>query len=221
MKRFAQITFCFVTLTLFSVSTFAIPVFWTDWQSSSDSFSASGDITVGTSLIAVDYSGSGAHNFVQTGSGTNYWSGTAYTNGTVDNAPTPAELVALNSGGTVTITFSEAILNPYIAMNSWNNNVVEFGVPIQIDSFGQGYWGNGTASLNQAGTGFTGNGEFHGLISLQGSFTSITFTHTGENWHGFTVGVADLAAVPEPSSLLLFSLGIGLAGIGFIRKKQR
>jgi len=210
-------------LALASMSAHAVPVNWTDWQSSASNTTAAGQLTVGATTVDVNYSGTGAHAFVQngvTGNLTNYWSGTAYTNGNVDNAPTPAEGVSLSQGGTVTVNFSQAILNPFIAMNSWNGNVVDFGVPITIDSFGPGYWGSGTAILNGTGTGFTGSGEFHGVISLSGSFTSISFTHTSENWHGFTVGVEGLGEqqdVPEPGPLALWALG--LLGLAFARKR--
>lgn len=209
-----------ILLALLPIQANAVPVFWTDWQNEVSSNSASGQITVGTTLVNVNYTGTGNHHSVQTGTGTNFWTGTAYTNGTVDNAPTPSEGVHLNEGGTVTITFSQSILNPYIAMVSWNGNVVDFGVPISIDSFGSGFWGAGTAVLNGGGTGFTGNGEFHGVVRLSGSFTSISFIHTTENSHGFTVGVQGLGTshpVPEPALLALF--GLGLIGLIAIRRQ--
>jgi hypothetical protein len=141
--------------------------------------------------------------------------GSAYTQGTVDNAPTASELVALFYGGTATINFSQTVKDPYIGLVSWNGNTVDFGVPIQIDSYGSGYWGNGTPILNSAGTGFYGSGEVHGVISLIGSYDSITFSHTTEGWHGYTVGVSGLASpVPVPAAVWLFGSGIiGLVGL--------
>ncbi len=228
MKPIVFIGCGFILTALFSTPVLAVPVSWTDWQSST-AVLAFGELYVGTTTVDVDYLNTSTHSFVQTGTGTNFWSGTAYTNGTADNAPTASEQIALGNGGTVTINFSETIQDPFLAMNSWNGNTVEFGMPIIIDSFGAGYWGSGTANLNSGGTGFFGSGEFHGVISLLGSFDSISFTHTSENWHGFTVGVAGLASpgpspgpnpVPEPTTMLLFGAGlVGLAGVRLRRKK--
>ncbi len=201
MKRLIKLVFGSLITIFFSASAFAVTVSWTDWTSSPDSFSASGNI----GLISVGYVGTGTHSFVTTGAGTNYWTEPslppAYTDGTVDNAPPASDIIALNQGGTVTITFSSPVANPYIGLVSWNSNTADFGVPIVIDTFGPGFWGNGTPILNGSGTGFFGSGEVHGVIQLPGVFTSITFTHTDENWHGFTVGVPILE--PEAYAMLL------------------
>lgn len=205
-------------ISLSSMSASATTVLWTDWTSVTSSSSASGQIVAGADTVAVGYSGTGNHSFVQTGSGTNYWTGPAYTNGVVDNAPPASELVALSGGGTVTITFSETVIDPFIGLISWNRNIADFGTPITIDSFGAGFWGNGTPILNGAGTGFEGVGEVHGILRLIGSFDSITFSHTSEGWHGFTVGIAGVSAVPVPAAVWLF--GSGLLGlVGLARKK--
>lgn len=220
MKRIVQLlAIGFFITTFFSASAFAVTVSWTDWTSSSDSFSASGDLSVGSTTVGVGYSGTSAHSFVTTGAGTNYWTGGAYTNGTVDNVPPASDIIALDTGGTVTITFSQTIVDPYISLASWNGNTVDFGTPIVIDSFGQGFWGNGTPILNGSSTGFFGSGEVHGVIRLPGSFDSITFTHTSENWHGFTVGVA-IAPIPEPETYAMLLAGLGLLGFAARRKKE-
>lgn len=220
MKRLIQLAFGFLIALFFSASAFAVTVSWTDWTSSPDSFSASGDLLVGSTTVGVGYSATGAHNFVQTAGGANYWaSGSPYTNGTVDNAPPATDIIGLNEGGTVTITFAETIVDPYIALVSWNGNTVDFGVPIEIDSYGAGHFGSGTPILNGTGTGFFGSGEVHGVIRLPGSFDSITFTHTSENWHGFTVGVTGIAPIPEPETYAMLLAGLGL--LGFIARRRK
>lgn len=221
MKRLLPLALGSLITAFASTSAFAVPVSWTDWTSSTDSFSASGSLSVGSDTVNVGYSATGAHAFVTTGVGTNYWaSGTPYTNNTVDNAPPASDIIALSEGGIVTITFSQTVIDPYIALVSWNGNTVDFGVPIEIDSFGPGHWGNGIPVLNASGTGFFGSGEVHGVIRLPGSFDSITFSHTSEGWHGFTVGVAGIAPVPEPETYAMLLVGLGLLGFAARRRQQ-
>jgi len=117
-------------------------------------------------------------------------------------------------------------LNPVFAFNSWNgsNQSLTFagGVVSTVLSTGRGYWGQGT--VLDTGAGFiTTGGEAHGVLQLTGSFTSITFTDTqNEYWHGFTMGIEGLAppttAVPAPGTLALF--GLGLLGLGFARRRK-
>ena len=61
------------------------------------------------------------------------------------------------------------------------------------------------------------------MIRLPGVHSSISFTDTSENWHGFTVGVVGLAGeqpAPEPASIALLGLGLGLAALGGLRKRR-
>ena len=196
-------------------------VYWTDWTGvTSTAPGVIGTLNPGTGPIAVNFSG--VYQFAQTSGGTNYWNPSApYISSVVDNAPPASDIIALNSGGIVSITFSQAVLDPLLALVSWNGNTVDFGVPIEILSFGAGFFGNGTPQLNLDGDGFFGSGEVHGVIRLPGTYSSITFSHTNENWHGFTVGVLGVGepsqTVPEPSTMLLLGLGL-LAAAGMRRK---
>ena len=146
----------------------AAPISWTDWTNSSNSPpSVSGTLTVGTSTVDVNFSGD--YSFVQTSGGTNYWNPPGpYLSSTVENAPPASDIIALGTGGSATITFSETVQDPLLALVSWNGNVVDFlGTPIEILSFGRGFWGSGTPILNSDGDGFVGNGEVHGVIRNQ------------------------------------------------------
>jgi hypothetical protein len=57
------------------------------------------------------------------------------------------------------------------------------------------------------------------VIRLPGDYTSITFSHITENWHGLTVGVVDVAqtpGVPAPASLVL----LGLSPVGWAAARR-
>ncbi len=218
-KVFFRIIFMSCIILLSSTLAFAGTVYWTDWTSvTTGAPGVLGTLDPGSGPINVAFSG--AYSFVQTSGGVNYWNpSTPYISAVVDNAPPASDIIALSTGGTVNITFSEAVLDPLIALVSWNSNTVDFGVPIEILSFGQGFWGNGTPILNGDGDGFFGSGEVHGVIRLPGTYSAISFTHTSEGWNGFTVGVVGAGeqppTVPEPSTMLLLGLGLlAVAGVG-------
>lgn len=193
----------------------ADPVLWTDWTNQSAAI-VSG--TIGAPSGDVTVSAAGVYSFAQTSGGTNYWSPSGpYVSASVDNAPPAADIIGLSTGGTETITFSKAVVDPLIALVSWNGNTVQFSAPIEIVSFGPGYWGNGTPILNAAGDGFFGSGEVHGVVRLRGTYTSFSFTHTSENWHGFTVGIT--SAVPEPVSGLLMLAGLPILALRLRRRR--
>ena len=194
---------------------------WTEWNSKTSS-TVSGTMLVGSTTVNVDYSGPTLAFAQVGGAGTNYWAPNApYLSSTVSNSPGNPDIVALNAAGTSTITFSAPVVNPLIALVSWNRAVVTFGggsdtqtYNIQYLSFGAGFWGNGSFA-SMTGNSFTGSGELHGVIELLGTYQTITFTDTTpENWHGLTVGIAGgiATSVPEPGTYALMLAGLGVVG---------
>lgn len=116
----------------------AATVYWTDWTSASAAAgTVSGTLSAGSDTLSVGYSG--GYGFAQTSGGTNYWTPTStFQSATVSNAPPAADIIALSTGGTATITFSQAVVDPLLALVSWNSNTVEFGAPIEFLSYGVG-----------------------------------------------------------------------------------
>ena len=204
----------------------AATVDWADWTAASGG-TASGTVQAGSASVGVTYGGVG-YSFAQVNnSGTNYFLPSApYISSTVSNAPGTTDIIALSDSGTSTITFSQAVVNPLIALVSWNGAHVTFGggadsqaYDIQYLSSGAGYWGSGNYA-NPTATSFDGSGELHGVIELQGTYTSISFTDTTpENWHGFTVGFESIASsVPEAGESTLMLAGLLVIGAGLRRK---
>lgn len=198
----------------------AVPVNWTDWTAKG-SLSVTGTIDVGGTAVGVSFSG--PYSFANTNGGTNYWgegSPAPYTGGNIDNAPPDSDIIALNGGGAVTISFTQAVVNPIFALVSWNGNVASFSGPIETVSAGAGYWGTGSFS-NVTSNGFTGAGELHGIVRVLGNYTQVTLNHTSENWHGFQVGVEDTAAPEIPVPLPFALLGTGIAALALTARRKR
>lgn len=209
-----------LALTLAGASGAQAQVAWTDWSSTGPN-AVFGSLISGSNTVNVSFSG--PYAFAQTGCGTDYWAVSSFPSTfsvAPGDAPTGCDIIALNAGGLKTINFSQAVVNPLIALVSWNSQPsVVFNAPLQVVSQGCGYWGCGNITTN--GNTLSASGEAHGTIRLLGTFTQVSFTDAGENWHGISVGAEAVAvtATPEPATLVL--MGSGLLGVfGIVRRRR-
>ncbi len=166
----------------------------------------------------------------------------------VDNIPTGTDMIGLRYAGSQTLTFDTTVANLVFSYISLNSNGYGFDQDFDVLSFGDpsdgngcGWWGCGTSTKQLSGSEYqlVGTGEPHGTIRFTGTFDSVTWRSlSNENWNGFTVGVQGTAeqvfpcevnpglpecngspnGVPLPGTIALF--GLGLAGLGFARRKK-
>jgi hypothetical protein len=124
------------------------------------------------------------------------------------------DIIALRYAGANKLEFFDAATNapievasPVFAYVSLNGNGYGFNQDFDILSFGDGtnrdigYWGTGTSYKNVATVSgapqyqLLGTGEPHGTLQFRGSFSTVSWQSlSNENWNGFTIGVAQLAA---------------------------
>lgn len=185
---------------------------WIDWQTKN-----SGTLTIGGNSIGVTLSGP-AMDLVNG----DYYYNNGATGGTSAGGTygglAPSDLIRVSGTGTFTLTFDQAIVDPYIALVSVGQPGLgvsyNFGSDYTLISKGGNYWGyNG---YTEAGNSFIGR-EFNGVLQFDGTFSSLTFSvGNPEFWHGFNVGA--VAAVPEPETYAMLLGGLGLVALARRRR---
>ena len=223
MKSLGKLLFSVIVMLL-SIS-FALPssaaTVWTDWISASVGPPGSAAGTLGG--VGVTYSGE-LDSAVTNGSSAIWAPNSSFIGGTSTTSPsTIGDAIFLNGNftGVDTITFASAIVDPLIAIWSLGSpSVVATFTFVQTPTFEAGgpnsqYGGSAITVLGSVVSGREGNG----VIQFTGTFSSISWTNSFENFYAFTVGMAgSTTSIPEPSTMLLLgSALIGLAGCG--RKK--
>jgi hypothetical protein len=214
-----------VALALGSASGRAATI-WTDWSPIGvvlDSGSG-GSATGSLGSVSVSYSGQLIHGIFDNTS--NIWlPATSFVDGVVvttgpDSVGDNLDIDGSTPGGT--ITFSSPVVDPLFAIASLGSGagLASFTFD-QTPTFIVGgptstYGGGSISVLGNVVSGQEGNG----VVQFIGTYSSISWTNTPENFYYFTVGVTDDATLaPEPASVTL--LGFGLLGlVAFLKKKR-
>ena len=146
--------------------------------------------------------------------------------------PGPFGMIQFNPASRDVLTFTGgAAVNPYFALISIGQPgdpglpvTWTFSNPFTVlsnnDCPTPTYWGCGSYTTGgNAITGYTLIGkEFSGTLGFAGTFSSMAFSTTEENWNGFTVGAASVT--PEPATMSLLATGlVGLAAVSRRRKR--
>lgn len=193
----------------------ASAVTWTDWSNTS-----AGTLTFGSSTVNVALAGNpwdlvNGDFYYNNGS-----TGGTSVSGTYAGLA-PSDLIRVYNAGQYTISFDKEVVDPYIALVSVGQGglgvTYSFDSAFSVVSAGGNYWGY--SGYTTSGNNFTGY-EYNGILKFTGTYTSLSFTiQNPEYWHGFNVGAATAAPVPEPEMYL--SLLAGLGALGFVARRRK
>ena len=215
-----------------SVPAHADPVAWTNWSSQTSGNPGAASGTMGGTTVT--YSG---QTFGLASDYPSFDPASSYTSAAIDNAPPASDGVIQMYGGTdlsESITFSAPVVNPIIAIWSLGAAGVSASFdftpsePFTVVAGGPSaeYGGSSIYQGTGADAGNVYGQEGNGVIELIGTYSTIDFTTPEyEGWYGFTVGEDTVlndppAVTPEPGTLSLFCLGLGLAALPVLRNSK-
>ena len=213
----------------------AATVNWATWSYPQTTGLTTGAASGSTSDVNVTYSGNVQFS-TQVG-GFVWLPTTTFQGGTVADAPTNNTEVTLTGGpgtGTSSITFSQAVTDPVLAIASLGSPGVmaafDFNLTgsqsLAIEAGGpSSNFGGSTIVLCTAGSNNICGDEGSGVVQFFGTFTTLSWANPlYEDYYLLTVGDEGLAPVgttPLPAALPLFASGLGALGLFGWRRKRK
>ena len=230
VARWMLLTASIAAVLLFAASAQAATI-WTDWTSATGGFPGSASGTLGG--VGVSYTGE-VIGSVLNGTSLTWAPNSSFIGGTVTTSPSiVGDDIRLRGTftGTNTIAFASPVENPVFAIWSLGAPTIAasftFAATPTLEAGGPNSQFGGS-SITVVGNVVSGN-EGNGVVQFSGTFNSISWTDTPENFYAFTVGLngplgprPGPAPVPEPMSLTLVGSGlVGLAGLIWRLRKRR
>jgi len=234
IRAFAAATLGCTVVFVLGSQVQAATVNWAVWHApTSVSDTTNETVTGTTSDVGVTYVGNIAHSGFISGFG---WTPTSTFSGTVSNSPPSPYTEITEQGGNTnvdTITFSQAVLNPVIAVASLGSgstaaelDFILTGTQSLAIAAGGGTNNFGGSTITSCGTTDICGQEGSGVIQFTGTFATLSWTNPHlEDYDLLTVGDEGLAPVrsetPLPATLPLFASGLGALGLLGWRRKRK